>query len=158
MKSNLRKETVLQIFGLALLLLYSQFSMGQVKHPTNKQEIIGVCAKFMESFKNEKFEAAFDLLKPYSVIENYQLDTIANTAKKQIKGLSNSYGKIISYEALPEKNIKNSLVQLNYLLKFERDFLRLSFVLYYNGSSWTITNFKYNSEIDDLFSVSAKQP
>ncbi len=158
MKGDLRKKTLSQIFGVALLTLCSQFSMCQVKHPTNKQEIIGVCATFMESFKNEKFQEAFNLLKPYSVIENYQLDTIANTAKGQVQALNSSYGKIISYEALPEKNIKTSLVQLNYLLKFEHDYLRFSFVLYNNGTGWTITNFKYNSEIDDLFTISPKQP
>ena len=158
MKGDLRKKTFSQLLGVALLTLCSQFSMGQIKHPPNKQEIIGVCAKFMESFKNEKFQEAFDLLKPYSVIEDYKLDTIANSTKVQIQELNSTYGKVISYEALPEKNIKTSLVQLNYLLKFERDFLRFSFVLYYNGTSWTVTNFKFNSEIDDLFSVSPKQP
>jgi hypothetical protein len=112
----------------------------------------------MDSFRNEQFQAAFDILKPYSVIEDYKLDTIANTTKEQMKSLSTSYGKIISYDELSERAIKKDLIQLNYLLKFQQAYLRFSFILYNNGSGWTITNFKYNEEIDDLFNPPAKQP
>lgn len=148
----------MQIIGVLLLVLNSQFSFGQVKHPINKQEIIGICAKFMETFRNEKFQDAFDMIKPYSVIEDYKLDTMANTTKASMKSISTSYGKIISYEDISERDVKNSLIQLNYLLKFEQYFLKVTFILYNNGSGWTITNFKYNDEIDDLLSFSAKKP
>jgi len=136
---------------IAFFALNSQFVAAQVKYPTNKIEMIGVCTKFMETFKNEKFSEAFDLLKPYSVIEDYKLDTLAKTAKDQMASLSSSYGKIISYEELSEKDIKGSLVQIIYLLKFQQAFLKFTFILYNNDSGWTITNFKYNDEIDDLF-------
>jgi hypothetical protein len=146
------------ILGIVVMTLYSQIAFSQLKHPTDKQELKNVCAKFMDSFRLEKFQAAFDLLKPYSVIEDYKLDTIANTTKEQMKTLSTSYGKIISYEEVSEKEIKNDLTQLNYLLKFQQSFLRFSFILYNNGSGWTVTNLKYNEEIDDLLSSPAKKP
>jgi len=142
---------------IVVFALNSQFVAAQVKHPTNKMEIIGVCTKFMGIFKNEKFSEAFDLLKPYSVIEDYKLDTLAKTAKDQMLSLSSSYGKIISYEELSEKDIKVSLIQLVYLLKFERDFLKFTFILYNNGTGWTVTDFKYNNEVDDLFIPVPKQ-
>jgi hypothetical protein len=147
-----------KLLAIVLLSLSLKSSLAQQTRPQNKQDVIGVCAKFMVTFGRQKFSEAFDMLKPYSVIEKYKLDTMANTVKSQMVSLSSSYGKIISYEELSEKDIRSSLIQLLYLLKFEKAFLKFTFILYNNGSSWTITNFRYSDQIDDLFTTIPKQP
>jgi hypothetical protein len=134
-----------------LLALVANASFAQIKHPKNKLEILAVCGKFMEAFKNGKFTDAYDSLKPYTVIEDYKIDTLVGKTKQQMIALSSSYGKAMSFERLHEKTVSNTLIQLNYLLKFEQSCLKFRFVLYNNGNGWTITNFKYNEEIDDLF-------
>ena len=134
-----------------LLILSVKLSLGQRIHPQNKQEIITVCEKFLDAFKNGKYADAYEFLKPYSVVEEYKLDTLANTSREQMNSLSNSFGKTLSFEQISEKSIKNSLIKLVYLLKFEKNYLKLRFILYNNGSGWTITNFTYNEEVDDLF-------
>lgn len=145
-----------KIYFLVIIVLSNQFSFGQINHPINKQDLIVVCTKFMETFKSEKYTEAFDLLKPYSVIEDYKMDTMAIATPEQMKTLSGSYGKMISFEQLSAKEVKGSLVKLVYLLKFEQYYLKFCFILYNNGGGWTITNFKYNDEIDDLFDASLK--
>jgi hypothetical protein len=130
---------------------FAQLAFCQIKHPKTKQEITGVCNQFMDAFKKSRFTEAFDLLKPYCVIEDYKLDTLANTSAQQIKDLSPSYGKMLSYELVQEKTAKSTLSRLYYVLKFEKAFLKVRFTLYNNGENWTITGFKYDEEADDLF-------
>ena len=136
---------------LLSLCLLGHLAFCQVKHPKNKQEIIGVCDQFMDAFKKSKFSEAFDLIKPYSVIEDYKLDTLAISTAQQIKDLSPSFGKMLSYELVQEKTVKSTLSHVDYLLKFEQSYLKFRFTLYNNGENWTITGFKYDVDADDLF-------
>jgi hypothetical protein len=131
--------------------LLSQFALCQVNHPKSKQELIAVCDKFMDAFRKGKCTEAYDLIKPYTVIQDYQLDTLAGKSTKMMIALASTYGKAISFEQASEKPVKNTLSRVMYLLKFEKSFLRFRFILYNNESGWTITKFEYDEGIDDLF-------
>jgi hypothetical protein len=137
-----------------LLLLFtciSKISSSQLVHPQTKQEIIGVCDKFMTTFKEGKYDSAFDRIKPYSAIEDEKLDTLASVITKQMAEVTRAYGKVLSYEEISEKDAKNSLIQLIYLAKYDKFFLKFTFTLYNNGKGWTIAGFDYNQKVDDIF-------
>src|SRR5258708_32460132 len=108
---------MLRLTFILFLLLLSQFALCQVNHPKSKQELIAVCDKFMDAFRKGKCTEAYDLIKPYTVIEDYKLDTLASKSTKQMLALSDSYGKAISFEQVSEKPVKNTLSRVIYLLK-----------------------------------------
>ena len=134
-----------------LIVLASKVSFSQQNHPQNKQELIAVCTKFMDAFKSGKYDDAFQNLKSYTAIEDYKIDTLLKTVKGQMTNISSVYGKTLSYEEVSEKDVKNSLVKLVYLVKFEKFYIKFFFILYNNGSYWTVTNVKYTEDITDLF-------
>src|SRR6266436_5424335 len=101
-----------------LIVLASKVSFSQQNHPQNKQELIAVCTKFMDAFKSGKYDDAFQNLKSYTAIEDYKIDTLLKTVKGQMTNISSVYGKTLSYEEVSEKDVKNSLVKLVYLVKF----------------------------------------
>lgn len=136
---------------ILFLSLLGQVALCQVNRPKNKQELIAVCDKFMDAFKRGKCSEAYDLIKPYTVLPDNQLDTLAGKSTRQMIALGETYGKAISYELVSEKPVKNTLSRVIYLLKFEKSFLRFRFILYNNESGWTIENFKYDEAMDDLF-------
>ena len=128
-----------------------QMVFSQVKRPKNKQEMVTVCDQFMQSFAKGKYFEAFDLVKPYTVIEDYKLDTLAAKAAKTMEYLLEAYGKVLSYELVLEKPVKLTLSRLTYLLKFQKLYLKLQFTMYNNGEGWTFIHFKWDDEIEDLF-------
>lgn len=136
---------------ILFLLLLGQCALCQVNHPKTKQELIAVCDKFMDAFRKGKYTEAYDLIKPYTVIEDYKLDTLARKSTRQMLALTETYGKMISFELVSEKPVKFTLSRVISLLKFEKSFLRFRWILYNNESGWTIENFKYDEEMDDLF-------
>jgi hypothetical protein len=140
-----------KLVALLILFSFAKSSLAQRVRPQNKQEMIAVCNRFMQAFKSGKYFEAYDSLKAYTVVEDYKLDTIALTSINQMKALADSYGKSLSVEQISEKPVKNCLIKLIYLLKFERSWLKFRFILYNSGSGWTITSFTYNDEPDDLF-------
>jgi hypothetical protein len=136
---------------VALLVLAVNSSFAQARHPKTKEEIIGVCNKFMDDFRGGNYGIAFAGIKPYTVIETYKLDTITGRVRNQMTTAIRVYGKALSYEEVSEKQVKSSVVRLVYLLRFEKSFLKFVFVLYNNGSGWTITSFDYSENVEDLF-------
>jgi hypothetical protein len=136
---------------LLILALSAEISLAQVNHPKEKQEILAVCVKFMDAFKSERFVDAFGIIKPYSGVESSTLDTMASNVKKQWATVKGRYGKMLSYELVSEKDVKNSLIRVVYLLKLEKFFLKLVFTLYNNGDGWAVTGFDYTEKTDDLF-------
>ena len=140
-----------KFYLLFALVLSFGISYGQVKHPKTKQEIIAICDKFMDTFQKGRYADAFDLMKPYTVIEDYKLDTLANTAKEQMISVNKIYGKTLGFELVSEKAASPALLKVTYILKFEQSVLKFRFILYNNELGWTIIKFKYDVEIDDLF-------
>mgnify|MGYP003406546593 CR=1 FL=1 len=61
------------------------------------------------------------------------------------------YGKIVGYELIEEKTLKNALARRKYILKFEFYFLTFDFILYNNNTGWTVSNFYYKDETKELF-------
>lgn len=145
-----------KLFALLVVFIVAKPALTQRLHPQNKQELIAACDRFMQAFEKGRYVPAFDSLKPYTVIEDYKLDTLAITSTTQMNSLSDTYGKCLSFAPISEKDVKASLVRLIYLLKFEKDFLKFRFILYNNGSGWTITHFTYDGETDDIFDDGVK--
>src|SRR5262245_56809192 len=115
-------------FFVFLFILSGKTLFCQINHPKKKEEMIGVCDQFMEIFKKGKYTDAFNLIKSYTAIEDYKLDTLADLANHQLKTYATVYGKVFSYEQLPEKSVKSSLSRIAYLLKFEKKYLQIRFV------------------------------
>lgn len=61
------------------------------------------------------------------------------------------YGKILGYDFISEKPVKDYLVKRIYTLKFENTLLVFTFLFYFNGTGWKINNFDYTHETDALF-------
>ncbi|MEO7763361.1 MAG: hypothetical protein ABIR78_03315, partial [Ferruginibacter sp.] len=79
------------------------------------------------------------------------INSIDKNLVEQMANLQPYYKKIVEYEYIEEKAIKNSVVRRRYLLKFENYFLTVDFVLYNNRSGWTVSNFNYYDNPKELF-------
>ncbi|MGO8055899.1 hypothetical protein, partial [Rhizobium leguminosarum] len=85
------------------------------------------------------------------IINPDTIDNLELTIDKQMNDLAGANGKILSYEFITERKIKDFIAKRFYILKFEKYFLKFDFSLYKTSSGWTITSFNYNSELNELF-------
>ena len=138
------------IFVLCLVLLTDNL-FAQSKFFKEKNTVELACDKVMTLFKDSKFSEALDSLKPYSIIEATQFDGMLATVIQQMEKAGSRYGKLLSYDFIKERPIKEFFSRRLYVLKFENYFLEAYFNLYNNGSGWTITYFGYTQDIEDLF-------
>ena len=140
-----------KLFGVAILCISFSVSYGQAKMYTSRDSINVFCDKVMQTLVDGKYSAAIQMFKQRSVMDITVIDKIDKTLNDQMPGILPYYGKILSYELLEEKLLKNALARKRYILKFESYFLTFDFVLYNNGTGWTVSNFYYKDETKELF-------
>lgn len=138
------------IFATLLTLTMFSCEQGKVQVDNDKERLNSVCDKFMQTFREGNLPGAMEILKQNSIIGNSAIDTLQETIKEQLKNIFPSYGKMLSYEFISERKIKNFITRRFYILKFDKYYLKFDFTLYNNGKRWTITGFKYNEEILEL--------
>jgi len=138
------------IFTLILCLSLS-ISFAQYKQYTTRDSINMFCDKVMQTLVNGKFSEAIQMFKQRSVMDGTVIDNIDKTLNDQMPGILPYYGKILGYDLVEEKVLKNTLARKRYILKFEYYFLSFDFVLYNNGTGWTVSNFYYKDETKELF-------
>ncbi len=134
-----------------LLSAITLISYGQVNSANNRDSLNKFCDKVMQTFVDGKFSNAIQLFKQNSVMDIITIDNLDKTVNEQMAGILPAYKRIMGYELIEEKVIKNTLVRRRYLLKFENYFLTFDFILYNNGLGWTVSNFNYKDEPKELF-------
>ena len=134
------------IFCVLLLPAFGQ----EIKY-INRDSLNRFCDRIMQTFAAGKFREATQFFKQHSVMDSTSVNNIGITMSEQMAGLMPFYKKIVGYELITAKEVKNSLALRQYLLKFENYFLIFDFFLYNNNTGWTISNFYYKDAPGDLF-------
>lgn len=126
---------------------------GQTTPPDDKgkERLDKVCDSFMKLFVEGKNVEAMQLLKRNSLMTAETIDKLNETIEKQIREYFPGYGKIVSYEFILEKKIKDFVAKRFYILKLEKYYLRFDFTIYKSATGWNITHFKYDDELNELF-------
>ncbi len=138
-------------FSLCFLLAMVSSGQGQPKVDRNKEKINLACDNFMKLFVEGKIDDAIELLKQNTVMTPGSLDTLKLTITEQIENVFPQFGKILSFEFIKERKVKDFIAKRFYVIKFTKFFLKVDFMLYNFGSGWTITAFRYNEDPEELF-------
>lgn len=103
---------------------------------------------FFELFQAKSSDAAFD----YAWSTNKWLITdTTSTHEKKIqfkKGIA-LLGQYYGYELIEKVALTDSYVLFNYLLKFDRQPLKITFILYKPNQSWQMIEMKFDVKLDD---------
>jgi hypothetical protein len=140
-----------KLFFTISLCFIVVLSYGQAKLFTSRDSLNAFCDKVMQTFEKAKYADAIQLFRQRSVMDTSTINNIDKTMNEQMEGLKPYYKKVIGFELLEEKPVKNTVVRRRYLLKFENYFLTVDFFLYNNGTGWTVSNFNYRDDPKELF-------
>lgn len=140
-----------KLFFTIALCFFVLLSYGQSRLFTSKDSINIYCDKVMQTFEKAKYSEAIQLFRKHSVMDTTTINNIDKTMNEQMEALQPYYKKVMGFEFLEDRAIKNSVVRRRYLLKFENYFLTVDFFLYNNGSGWTVSNFNYRDDPKELF-------
>jgi len=114
-----------------------------------------ITKKFFEIFEDEPLQAIDYAFSTNTWMER-NVDGVENL-KSQFKNLMPLIGDYYGFELITEKHITDRLVLKSFLLRYDRQPMRFTFILYKPKDKWQFQNFNYDDNLDDELKESANQ-
>lgn len=132
---------------LVFVLLFSYGALGQSK---SGEENLTV--QFFNTFKEDPLKAYDELFSDNAYISKSDLETTKIKLKDYLAGSGAYYG----HELIATKKAGNSYILKSFLIKYDRQPIRFTFILYKPVDKWKIQNFSYDANLSDELDSAAK--
>ena len=123
-----------------LILLISFFCVTKVNCQSNKDSIISIFFKLYKDNPVNAYESLFVKSK-WMTAKNIQ------SGKSQLKDFINDLGEYEGYEFITEKQAGQSYILESFLVKYERQPVRFTFILYRPLNTWQLQDFTYDTNL-----------
>lgn len=133
------------------LLIVSVLSTNILKAQTNTNEIT---AQFFKTYENSPQEAV-DYIFGTNKWMDRNKDAIQNV-KTQLSSFLGLVGDYYGYEKITEKSIGDSYKLVSYMVKYDRQPIRFTFVFYKPKEKWQVQNFQFDDSLDEELEESGK--
>ena len=119
-----------------------------------KQDPLFLIENFFSQFENEGIDYALDQIVSANEwsMESSDVENVKLVLNEYLQYAGNYEG----YELIFKRQIGKSIEQYSYLVKYERQFLRFSFIFYYASNSWRLHDFKFDTNIIDEIKESSR--
>lgn len=105
----------------------------------------------MKLFTSGDFRGGINLLRPYTIIQETDLASMVAQAEIQMPTMSARYGKSLGYELLRNDTVSDSLIQVVYLQRLEKQAVVWRFILYRGSNGWLINTLNYADDAAAAF-------
>jgi hypothetical protein len=134
---------------ISILILLSSFTTVAQNDP---QKIID---EFFTLYKNKSADAALDyIFGTNKWMENSkdQIDGVKLKLNSSLKLLGEYYG----HNLITKKSIGDHLSLYTFMVRYDRQALRFSILMYKANENWKMMNFSYDDNLDDELEEAAK--
>lgn len=135
---------------LSIIVLLSTLSLQAQENPEK------IIQDFFKNYGDKGASEAVDKLYATNPWTTRIQDGI-NNVKTQLERFDEELvGKYHGFEKLTSKKLGESYVLYSYLIKFDRQFIRLTFQFYKPQNEWRLASFKFDDSFDDEIEEAAK--
>jgi hypothetical protein len=110
---------------------------------------------FFEQYKSNKKQAITTLYGTNEWVSR-SADAVINIINEAEKLTPDFVGEYHGYEFITQKQLSNCLVLYSYLLRYDRQPVRFTFIFYKPGDKWRIFSFAMDINLDDELEEAAK--
>lgn len=140
----------LKFLTFGLIVILSGFSLQAQDSP----EVI--IQDFFENYKLKGAGVAVDELYATNPWTTRIQDAINNVKTQLARFNEDLVGKYHGYEKLTTRKIGESYILYSYFIKFDRQFLRLTFQFYKPDDEWRLASFQFDDSFDEEVEEAAK--
>lgn len=137
---------------LLTLLIVVVLSANILKAQSTTEEII---TEFFESYETSPQKAIDYVFGTNKWMIDRNKDGIENV-KSQLTNFLGLVGEYYGYEKITEKSVGESFKLVSYMIKYDRQPMRFTFVFYKPNDKWQVQNFKFDDSLDDELEESGK--
>ena len=129
------------------ILLFSSTTFAQTKSDEEN-----MTTQFFKTFKVDPIKAYDEIFSNNKYISKSDLETTKIKLKDYLADLGDYFG----YEEITIKKAGESYILKSFLIKYDRQPIRFTFILYKPVDKWKIQNFSYDSNLSDELDNAAK--
>jgi hypothetical protein len=137
---------------LLTLLILTVVSTNILKAQSTTEEITSEFFKTYEKSPQKAVDYVFGTNK-WMIDRNK--DGIENV-KSQLTNFLELVGDYYGYEKITEKSVGKSFKLISYMIKYDRQPMRFTFVFYKPKDKWQVQNFQFDDNLDDELEESGK--
>lgn len=137
--------------SLILLFIFSALFFANVFGQEKPQEE-DLTTQFFKTYKVDPIKAYSDLFSDTKYISKSDLET----TKIKMKDYLADLGDFLGFELITTKKAGESYVLKSFLIKYDRQPIRFTFILYKPVDKWKIQNFSYDSNFSEELDNAAK--
>lgn len=132
------------------------FLLFLVLHGQAQDTPESIITNFFKTYQEEGSSKALDDLYATNPWTSRIQDAINNIKNQLGRFDEELVGKYYGYEEIVTKKLGDSFLLKSYFLKFDRQFLRLTFQFYKPRDEWRLYSFKFDDSFDDEIEEAAK--
>lgn len=114
-----------------------------------------ITTKFFSTYAESPQEAVDYVFSTNKWMIDRNKDGIENV-KNQLTNFLGLVGDYYGYEKITEKSVGKSYKLESYMIKYDRQPVRFTFVFYKPKDKWQVQNFQYDDKLDDELEESGK--
>ena len=137
---------------LLTLLIVTVLSTNILTAQTTTEEIT---TEFFKTYEKSPQKAVDHIFGTNKWMMDRNKDGIENI-KTQLTSFLGLVGDYYGYEKITEKSVGESYKLVSYMIKYDRQPLRFTFVFYKPKDKWQVQNFQYDNNLDDELEESGK--
>ncbi len=134
------------------LLIVTVLSTNILKAQTTIDEIT---TDFFKTYEKSPQKAVDYVFGTNKWMMDRNKDGIENI-KTQLTSFLGLVGDYYGYEKITEKSVGESYKLVSYMMKYDRQPVRFTFVFYKPKDKWQVQNFQYDDNLDDELEESGK--
>jgi hypothetical protein len=140
-KQKIKKQPLFFI-ALVIMLLQGITVVQAQEKPEDVTE------RFFELYIEKGSDAAVDYVFSTNIWLNGEKVAVENIKAQLKKGIA-IIGMYYGYELIEKRQLGESFVLLDYMLRYSRQPIRFTFILYKPDKAWQIQNLKFDDRLDD---------
>lgn len=142
--------------ALTLLFVFTVIVSSCTSKYEKQHEYENYCKVFFSQYKEGGINKAVDFIfsTNESLKENSREEIDA--LKSQLDSITPLLGKFSGYEQIANRAVGTNLRLLSYLIKYEKQPLRFTFVFYRPNDTWVIQNFSFDGNVVEELEESAR--
>lgn len=138
--------------NLITLIILVLLTANILKAQTTTEEITN---EFFETFEKSPLKAVDYIFGTNKWMVERNKDGIENV-KTQLTSFLGLVGDCYGYEKITEKSVGESFKLVSYIIKYDRQPIRFTFIFYKPKDTWKVQNFKFDDNLDDELEESGK--
>src|SRR5690606_10529044 len=116
---------------------------------------VEITTEFFRTYEDSHQKAVDYVFSTNKWMIDRNKDGIENV-KNQLTNFLGLVGDYYGYEKITEKSVGESYKLVSYMIKYDRQPVRFTFVFYKPKDKWQVQNFQYDDKLDDELEESGK--